>query len=87
MQHVCIWDNVNVTRVCLVSQVLQFSNETERRIFMETLQQALKNHGGCLEHDETKLKHMYKTAFTQKKRNQILERFFKTVFSEVTILI
>lgn len=68
---------------CIYTQVLQLSSEAQRRQFLETLQQTLANVGGTLDYHEAKLAHIYKNAFTKKKRDQSLERFFKTVFSEV----
>ncbi|KAL4228920.1 NAD(P)H oxidase [Mactra antiquata] len=62
--------------------VLQLSNESHRRAVVDSIQNALLNVGGTLDCHETKLSHIYKKAFTQRKRNQLLERFFKTVFSE-----
>ncbi|XP_053408593.1 dual oxidase-like isoform X3 [Mercenaria mercenaria] len=62
--------------------VIELSNESQRRIFVETLQHTLANAGASIDYQEAKLKNIYKKAFTQKKRNQLLEKFFKTVFSE-----
>lgn len=62
--------------------VVEFVNERQRTLFKQTLSQALAVSGSTLECHETKIKHIYRRALTQKKRNQYLEKFFKTVFSE-----
>ena len=66
-----------------IVQVVEFVNERQRTLFKQTLSQALAVSGSTLECHETKIKHIYRRALTQKKRNQYLEKFFKTVFSEV----
>lgn len=62
--------------------VLQFTNGTLRQQFVDKLSQVLQEDGIIFAYHEEKLKDIYKTAFTQMKRNHLLERFFKTVFSE-----
>jgi len=58
-------------------------NESQRRDFVKTLKQTMLANEGTFDYEETKEKHIYRNAFTQKKRNQLLERFFKVIFSEV----
>ncbi|XP_052252760.1 dual oxidase 1-like isoform X3 [Dreissena polymorpha] len=62
--------------------VLQLTNESQRRVLLTSLEQTLVENAGSLVCHEMKEKHLYQKAFTQQKRNQLLERFFKTVFSE-----
>ncbi|KAL3836734.1 hypothetical protein ACJMK2_022153 [Sinanodonta woodiana] len=62
--------------------VLQFPTESQRRYFVDYLKETISEYERQLQTKEMKLKHIYSTAFTQKKRNAVLERFFKTVFSE-----
>ncbi|XP_052805242.1 dual oxidase-like isoform X3 [Mya arenaria] len=62
--------------------VIQMTNESQRREFIQSLKQAVTEHEDVVDCHETKEKHIYMQAFTQKKRNQLLERFFKIVFSE-----
>ncbi|XP_052762048.1 up-regulator of cell proliferation-like [Mya arenaria] len=66
--------------------VIQMTNESQRREFIQSLKQAVTDHEDVVDCHETKEKHIYMQAFTQKKRNPLLERFFKIVFSEVEIL-
>ncbi|KAH3701183.1 hypothetical protein DPMN_076166, partial [Dreissena polymorpha] len=63
--------------------VLQLTNESQRRVLLTSLEQTLVENAGSLVCHEMKEKHLYQKAFTQQKRNQLLERFFKTVFSEM----
>lgn len=67
-------------------QVVEFYNEKQRSLFKQSLGKVLAECGSTLECNETKLKRIYGKALTQKKRNQYLEKFFKTVFSEVSRL-
>ncbi|WAR25729.1 hypothetical protein MAR_011433, partial [Mya arenaria] len=62
--------------------VIQMTNESQRREFIQSLKQAVTDHEDVVDCHETKEKHIYMQAFTQKKRNPLLERFFKIVFSE-----
>ena len=65
-------------------QVIEFYNENHRNNFKQSLTKALADAGSTLECHEAKLKRIYAKALTQKKRNQYLEKFFKTVFSEAS---
>ncbi|WAR05023.1 DUOX-like protein [Mya arenaria] len=60
--------------------VIQMTNESQRREFIQSLKQAVTEHEDVVDCHETKEKHIYMQAFTQKKRNQLLERFFKIAF-------
>ena len=68
-------------------QVVEFYNENHRTVFKQSLTKALADAGATLECNEAKLKRIYAKALTQKKRNQYLEKFFKTVFSEASVVL
>ncbi|WAQ95180.1 HELZ2-like protein [Mya arenaria] len=54
--------------------VIQMTNESQRREFIQSLKQAVTDHEDVVDCHETKEKHIYMQAFTQKKRNPLLER-------------
>ncbi|KAJ8306876.1 hypothetical protein KUTeg_014960 [Tegillarca granosa] len=58
--------------------VLQFSNYTERTEFINSFEKAISNNNRILDIQDVKLKTLQNNAFTQKKRNAVLEKFFKT---------
>ncbi|KAL3836846.1 hypothetical protein ACJMK2_022259 [Sinanodonta woodiana] len=62
--------------------VLQFHTESQRKYFVDYMKEAMSENDRQWQTTEMKLKHIYSSAFTQKKRNAVLGRFFKTVFSE-----
>ena len=67
-------------------QVLQFDTCSNRQAFEADLSQSLEMHGITCNIQEAKSKAILEAAFTQKKRNDRLEKFFKSVFSEVSFL-
>jgi len=56
-----------------------------RSKFESNLKEKLAVHNREISTNEAKLTGIYQKAFTQKKRNAVLEKFFKSVFSEVSI--
>ncbi|WAQ95178.1 HELZ2-like protein [Mya arenaria] len=54
--------------------VIQMTNESQRREFIQSLKQAVTDHEDVVDCHEAKEKHIYMQAFTQKKRNPLLER-------------
>lgn len=64
-------------------QVLLFSEEAERSIFVKKLRDYLKESGFDLHLSEMKEQSLMKRAVTQEQRKQILETFFRHLFAQV----
>ncbi|CAH1775162.1 unnamed protein product [Owenia fusiformis] len=62
--------------------VMQFQTKAKRREFIDQFRQHLVSHEKTLLTFGTKLLHLQNMAVTKKKRKQLLEKFFKTVFAE-----
>lgn len=62
--------------------VLKFENSTSRQLFENDVIHALESNQIQCSVFEERAQDILKNAFTQKKRNQRLEKFFKSVFSE-----
>ena len=62
--------------------ILQAASAVERAVFIEKLQGYLNDIGIGCETEEPQGKVLMKQAFTKKDRQQLLESFFKAVFSE-----
>lgn len=69
-----------------MQQVLKFENSTSRQLFENDVIHALESNQIQCSVFEERAQDILKNAFTQKKRNQRLEKFFKSVFSEVCML-
>lgn len=70
----------------LIQQVLKFENSTSRQLFENDVIHALESNQIQCSVFEERAQDILKNAFTQKKRNQRLEKFFKSVFSEVCMI-
>lgn len=64
-------------------QVLLFSEEAERSIFVGKLGDCLKESRFDLHLSEMKEQSLMKRAVTQEQRKQILETFFRHLFAQV----
>lgn len=72
--------------ISLIQQVLKFENSTSRQLFENDVIHALESNQIQCSVFEERAQDILKNAFTQKKRNQRLEKFFKSVFSEVCMM-
>ncbi|XP_069121720.1 dual oxidase-like [Argopecten irradians] len=84
-----IYNSTNKGRTTLMIKVpkeydmcLQFQTFAQRSLFENALCALLEKDGRQAIIHEVKIKHIYSNTFTQIKRNAVLEKFFKTVFSE-----
>lgn len=66
-------------------QVLEFQSEPLRSDFEAVLSQLASTFNVGFSLIELKVQDIYKTATTKEKRNKMLEKFFKTIFSEVSL--
>ncbi|CAG5124174.1 unnamed protein product [Candidula unifasciata] len=62
--------------------VVEFRTEALRSDFVSMLCQFVQNHNVDISVIELKLHDLYSAATTKEKRNKMLEKFFKTVFTE-----
>ena len=70
--------------VCLLYfQVIWFDSESDRKSFVRKLRHGLHEVGKVLYVKTTTWKDIQRRACTKKKRQELLAKFFKTVFSEV----
>lgn len=69
-----------------MSQVLEFPSEVHRNRFEQSLTDYLGSYDTEFMMQEMSVKELYDMAMTKTKRNAQLEKFFKTVFAEVTML-
>jgi hypothetical protein len=72
-------------KYCFPFQILNFPSYNMRSSFLSSLSSTLKQFGKKFTIMEMRLSMMHEQAVTQKTRNMQLEKFFKSVFSEVTL--
>ncbi|KAL5010355.1 hypothetical protein ScPMuIL_012660 [Solemya velum] len=84
-----VWVTNNKGRTALLIKIpkeydmaLIFPSETQRSMFEESLNKELKNHHLEKQTVPVRMQIFCSRAFTKKKRNTMLEKVFKTVFSE-----
>ena len=73
----------NVLFLFFANQVVEFPSEPMRSDFESVLCAFAQSHDVGSTVEEVKLHELYRVVTTKDKRNRLLEKFFKTVFSEV----